>query len=207
MSKRSLRDPLICAVLVLLVAANAGAQDRMPPIPKDRMTADQQKAVAERGNLTGPWVPLLRSPEVLRLMMDMRSHVASRSLLNPQLTEIPILISAREWTQQYEWNAHEAIATKAGLKPEIIGAIKEGRRPAQMSEEEESIYDLCVELQRTRGVSDVTYSRALRVLGGEEKIVEVVALQGYYALLAMVMNTARTALPPGRTPPLAPFPR
>jgi 4-carboxymuconolactone decarboxylase len=201
------RNPTIGAVLVLLLAPGARAQDRMPPVPRDKMTAEQQKVMAERGNLVGPWIPLSRSPEVLRLMMDMRSHVASRSLLSPQLTEIPILIAAREWTQQFEWNAHEGIAAKAGLKPEIISAIKDGRRPTQMSEEEESLYELCMELQRTKSVSDLTYARALKALGGEDKIVEAVALQGYYSLLAMVMNTARTPLPPGRTPPLAPFPR
>jgi len=113
--------------------AGCARPDRMPPIPKDKMTAEQQKVVAERGNLVGPWVPLSRSPEVLGLMMDMRRHVANRSLLSPALTEIPILISAREWTQHFEWNAHEAIATKAGLKAEIINAIKEGRRPRQMT--------------------------------------------------------------------------
>lgn len=121
--------PVIGAALVLLLAPAVRAQDRMPPIPKDKMTAEQQKILAERGNLAGPWVPLSRSPEVLRLMMDMRAHVASRSLLNPQLTEIPILIAAREWTQQFEWNAHEAIATKAGLKAEIINAIKRAAGP------------------------------------------------------------------------------
>jgi len=195
------------AALVCLLAPAARAQDRMPPIPKDKMTPEQQKVVAERGNLAGPWVPLSRSPEVLGLMMDMRRHVANRSLLSPQLTEIPILISAREWTQHFEWNAHEAIATKAGLKPEIINAIKEGRRPRQMTEQEESLYDLCMELQRTKGVSDLTYDRARKVLGGEDKVIEAVAVQGYYALLAMVMNTARTPLPEGRTPPLPLFPR
>jgi 4-carboxymuconolactone decarboxylase len=195
------------AMLALCLASVAQAQDRLPMIPKDKLTPDQQKLTAERGNLAGPWVPLLRSPEVLRLMMDMRAHVASRSLLNPQLTEIPILVSAREWTQQFEWNAHAAIAAKTGLKAEIITAIAEGRRPRGMSEDEDSLYDLCMELQRTKGVSDATYNRALKALGGEEKIVEAVALQGYYALLAMVMNTARTPLPEGRTPPLPLFPR
>src|SRR4030095_10958189 len=117
----------------------------------------------------GPWVPLSRGPERARLMIDFRSHVASRSLLNPQLTEIPILIAAREWSQQFEWNAHEGIATKAGLKPEIIIAIKEAGRPRGMTEEEESLYDFCMELQRSKSVSDVTYDRALKALGGEEK--------------------------------------
>jgi 4-carboxymuconolactone decarboxylase len=188
----------LVAALLLLLAPAAQAQDRLPPIPKDKLTPEQQKL----GNLVGPWVPLSRSPEIARLMIDFRSHVANRSLLNPQLTEIPILIAAREWSQQFEWNAHEAIAMKAGLKPEIITAIKEGRRPRGMMEDEESLYDFCMELQRSKGVSDATYDRALKALGGEEKIVEAVALQGYYSLLAMVMNTARTPLPAGAKPPL-----
>jgi 4-carboxymuconolactone decarboxylase len=200
-------NAILGAALVCLLAPALRAQDRMPPIPKEKWSPELQKEAATRSGITGPWIPLSRSPEVMGLMMDMRSHVANRSLLSPALTEMPILIAAREWSQQYEWNAHEAIATKAGLKAEIINAIKEGRRPRQMTEQEESLYDLCMELQRTKGVSDPTYDRALKALGGEDKVVEAVALQGYYALLAMVMNTARTPLPQGRTPPLPLFPR
>jgi 4-carboxymuconolactone decarboxylase len=203
------RHAIAGAALLCVLAQVARAQDRMPPIPKDQWSAELQKAASTRTGAaaTGPWVPLSRSPEVMGLMMDMRSHVASRSLLGPALTEMAILIAAREWTQQYEWNAHEPAAAKAGLKPEIINAIKDGRRPKQMSEQEESLYDLCIELHRTKSVSDPTYDRALKALGGEDKVVEVVSLEGYYALLAMVMNTARTPLPAGRTPPLALFPR
>jgi 4-carboxymuconolactone decarboxylase len=192
---------------VCLLASPVAAQDRMPPIPKDKWSPELQKAASTRGALVGPWIPLSRSPEVMGLMMDMRTHVAQRSLLSNALTEMAILIAAREWTQQFEWNAHEPLAVKAGLKPEIISAIREGRRPRQMSEQEEAIYDLCSELHRSRSVSDATYERAVKVLGGEDKVVEVVVLEGYYALLAMVMNTARTPIPEGRTPPLPLFPR
>ena len=79
-----------------------------------------------------------------------------------------ILIAAREWTQQYEWNAHVALAEEAGLKPTIIAAIGDGRRPLQMTEEEEALYDLCIELHRTKNVSDVTYDRALATLWRRE---------------------------------------
>jgi len=208
-TRHMIRPAILGAALICLVAPSVRAQDRMPPIPKDQWSAELQKAASTRTGAaaTGPWVPLSRSPEVMGLMMDMRSHVATRSLLSPALTEMAILIAAREWTQQYEWNAHEPAAAKAGLKPEIINAIKDGRRPKQMSEQEESLYDLCVELHRTKSVSDPTYDRAMKALGGEDKVVEVVSLEGYYALLAMVMNTARTPLPAGRTPPLALFPR
>ena len=203
---------LILIALGLHPAPVAYAQNRMPPIPESEMT-DAQRELAEwyRGErdgarLAGPWVPLSRSPEVARLMIDMRSHVANRSLLNPQLTEIPILIAAREWSQQFEWNAHARIAERAGLNTEIIAAIAEGRRPGEMSEEEEILYDFCMELQRSKSVSDATYDRTLAAFG-QDRIIEAVALQGYYALLAMVMNTARTPLPEGTVPPLPMLPR
>ena len=211
-SRRTTNALLLGAALVLVLAPVARAQDRMPPIPMDEMTAAQRSVVAkfeaERGSaiLRGPWVPLLRSPEVLSLMLDMRSHVRDRSLLSPKLTELAILIAAREWTQQYEWSAHAGAAERAGLKPAIIAAVAEGRRPEQMAEDEEILYDLCVELHRNKSVSDATYDRALTAFG-QEGIVEAAAIEGYYALLAMVMNTARTPLPEGRTPALTPFPR
>ena len=92
------------------------------------------------------------------------------------------------------------------MNTETIAAIAEGRRPGEMSEEEEILYDFCMELQRSKSVSDATYDRTLAAFG-QERIIEAVALQGYYALLAMVMNTARTPLPEGTVPPLPKFPR
>ena len=179
---------LVATALVLSFVPSSYAQDRMPPIPMDEMTKEQRsmaaKFEAERGSaiLRGPWIPLLRSPEVLGLMLDMRSHVRDRSLLSPKLTELAILIAAREWTQQYEWNAHAGAAERTGLKPAIIAAVGEGRRPRQMTEDEEILYDLCVELHRNKSVSDATYDRALTAFG-QEGIVEAVAIEGYYTLL------------------------
>ena len=202
---------LLGAILLVVFAPAAGAQDRMPPIPTNEMTDAQKEAAAafeaERGYaVRGPWVPLLRSPEVLQLMVDMRSHVRDRSLLSFKHTELAILIAAREWTQQYEWSAHAGAAERAGLSPAVITAIAEGRRPAEMSEDEAILYELCTELHRNKSVSDDTYDRALAEFG-QEGIVEAVAISGYYSLLAMVMNTARTPLAEGREPGLMPFPR
>jgi len=209
-----MKAPAACVVtlLGLSVVSPVGAQDRMPPIPADEMTAEQRVVVAkfeaERGTatLSGPWIPLLRSPEVLSLMLDMRSHVRERSLLNQKLTEFAILIAAREWTQQYEWNAHVGAAERAGLEPAIIAAVAAGRRPLGMAEDEEILYDFCVELLRNKSVSDATYDRALAAFG-EAGVVEAVAIEGYYALLAMVMNTARTPPQENGAPALPSFPR
>ena len=86
---------LACVVtaLVLGCVPVVSAQDRMPPIPADEMTEAQReiaaKYEAERGSTirTGPWVPLLRTPEILRLMLDMRTHVRDHTLLGPRLSE------------------------------------------------------------------------------------------------------------------------
>lgn len=205
-----LRRSFVVLILALGSAVNLGAQDRMPPIPTDKMTDAQKKAAAEfaavrKSNPTGPFAVMLRVPELMTLTFKWREHVQFRSVLDQRLTELAILIAARHWTQQYEWNAHHPLAIKAGLKPEIIAAVAEGRRPSGMADDEEVLYDLCTELQRHHSVSDATYARALAKFG-EAGIVEAASLEGYYSLLAMVMNTARTPLPAGARPPLAAFP-
>lgn len=205
---------LSSAVLILALgtSVNLGAQSRMPPIPADKMTDAQKKAAADfrairKTDPTGPFAVMLRVPELMDLAFKWREHVQFRSVLDQRLTELAIIIAARHWTQEYEWNAHYPLALKAGLKPEIIAAVEEGRRPSHMAEDEEILYDFCTELQRNHGVSDATYARALAKFG-EAGIVEAASLEGYYSLLAMVMNVARTPLPAGAArPPLAAFPR
>ena len=135
----------------------------------------------------------------------MRLHNLNNSALSRKLTELAILIAARHWTNNFEWNAHSTLATQANLSPAIIAAVAEGRRPERMAEDEEILYDFCTELLHNQSVSDPTYARALAKFG-EPGIVEAASLEGYYTFLSMVMNTARTALPAGAKPALAPLP-
>jgi 4-carboxymuconolactone decarboxylase len=184
--------------------------DRMPEIQADKMTEEQKKAAAEfaagRGvAVFGPFVPLLRSPEVMLRAKAMGDYLRYKSVLPPRLNEFAILITARQWTQGYEWAIHHPIALKAGLKPEIAQAVAEGRRPQNMPEEEEIVYEFCTELHRNQSVTDATYARALSKFG-EQGIIDMTGVNGYYTFLAMVLNTARTPLPKGTTG-LAPFPR
>jgi 4-carboxymuconolactone decarboxylase len=197
--------------VMLLVASFASAQDRMPPIPPETLTEAQKAAVSEfmavRGEaISGPFVPLLRSPEVLSRARGMSDYLRFKSVLPPRLRELVILLTARQWTQQYEWNAHYPLAVKAGLNPAILKAIAEGRRPEAMAQDEQTVYEFCGELQRNQSVSDQTYARMV-ALWGEQGVIDAVGLAGYYTLIAMVLNTARTPLPPGATPALTAFPR
>jgi 4-carboxymuconolactone decarboxylase len=196
--------------LLLSVCSSIRAQDRMPPIPPEKMTEAQKKAAEEymavRGALTGPWNVLLRSPEMINRARALSDYLRFKSSLPPRLSEFVILITAREWAQPYEWNAHHALALKGGLSPEIAKAVAEGRRPRQMADDEEAVYDFCTELHVNHGVSDATYARALAKFG-EQGIVDMIGLTGWYTMVSMVLNTARTPIQAGATPMLAPLPR
>ncbi len=188
----------------------ANAQVRMSPIPVDKQTDAQKAAIAaylaDRGSdPQGPYTAMLRSPDLMNRMRTLSDYIRFKSTLPAQLLELAVLTVARQWTIQYEWAGNSAAAIKAGLKPEIVQAIAEGRRPPGMTEDEEIIYDLCTELQRNQSVSDVTYNRAVTKFG-EQTVVETVATVGYYTTVGMILNTARIPAP-GNTPaPLTPFP-
>jgi 4-carboxymuconolactone decarboxylase len=196
----------------LLLASFAAAQDRMPPIPADKMTAAQKKAVADykdlrKADLTGPpWTVILRVPDLVVPSLELRLHNLNNSALSPKLTEFAILIAARQWTNNFEWNAHSTLAKNGGLSPAIIAAVADGRRPERMSEDEEILYDFCIELLHNQSITDATYARALAKFG-EAGIVEASSLEGYYTYLSMIMNTARSPVPAGVKPALTPFPK
>jgi 4-carboxymuconolactone decarboxylase len=207
------RLALLLALILLgsLVAAKPGAaQDRMPPIAIDQLTDAQKKAAqafAEgRGYaIRGPFVPLIRSPEVMLRAKAMGDYLRFSSSLGPRLNEMVILITAREWTQQYEWHAHAAIALKEGLRGDIVDAIADARRPAGMAEDEDIVYDMATEILRLKRVSDATYRRAVAKFG-EQGVIDLLGVIGYYNFLAIVMNATRTALPENVSEPLRRYP-
>jgi hypothetical protein len=107
--------------------------------------------------------------------------------------------------EAHQWNVHHPLAIKGGLNPEVAKAVAEGRRPVQMAEDEAGLYDLIQELLHNRTVSDSTYARAVSKFG-EQAIVDAVSISGYYTMVAMLLNTARTPLAPGVPAPLPAFP-
>ena len=186
------------------------APERMPKIPDDKLTPEQKKAAAAlaagpRGEVKGPFVALLRSPDFMDRVQRVGEYVRFRCPFDKRINELAAAITARHWTQQFEWWAHARQAIEAGLKPAIAEAIAEGRRPTGMAEDEELVYDFLTELLVNKSVCDATYARAVNKFG-EPGVIDLIGISGYYALLAMVMNVARTAVPEGNPLPLTGFP-
>lgn len=186
------------------------SRERLPPIPAEKMTAAQRQAAdafqSARGYpLLGPFLVMLRSPEVMLRAQAMGDYLRYRNVLPRRVGELVILLTARAWTQQFEWAHHFKYAMQAGLAEPIIQAIAEGRRPENMSADESAAYDFSSELHHNKSVSDATYARALEQFG-EQGIIDLTGINGYYSLLAMMMNVARTPCDTDDVEPLAPFP-
>ena len=202
---------IVFAIAIGMQSNSVIAQDRMPSIPLEKMT-DLQKKYAEeiikgpRGALYGPFVPLIRSPELMDRAQRMGEYLRYKSAIGTKLSELVILITARQWTQQVEWAIHESIAIKSGIKAEVVRAIADGRNTSDMSEDEQIVYDFCTELHANKSVVDATYERAVKRFG-EQGVIDMLGINGYYTFLAMIMNGTRTAVPDGKPAPLKAFPK
>ena len=193
----------------LLLTGPAGAQSRLPDISPAQYDADQKKAAEEfqaarKAPLSGPFQTMMYSPEVMSRARAMGDYLRFHSAIGNTLSELVILITARAWSQGYEWSAHQPLALKAGISREIVDAIAEGRRPTAMSTDEEIAYDFTMELQNNKGVSDTTYAKAEK-RWGKKGAVDIAGISGYYTFLALQLNMARQPVP-ANAPPLPRFP-
>ena len=185
---------------------------RMSPLNAETMNETQRSAAAEliagpRKGVKGPFIALLRSPELMARLQKVGEYLRFDSKMPPRLSEFATLIVSRVWTQQFEWFMHVPLALKAGVAQETIDALRDGRRPRSASPDESAVFDFATELLVQHGVSDATYSDCLDRFG-EQGVVDLVCIIGYFAMISMVLNVARIPEEPNETIiPLPPLPR
>jgi 4-carboxymuconolactone decarboxylase len=160
--------------------------------PGTGRTPEQQDAVEEFKALRGvepfgPFVDLLASPELMTRVSALGEYLRYRSALPPKLSELAILVTAAEWQQSFEWEIHAPIALAAGIPQSALDALWSGATPPDLDADQQLLYELCMELHRDRRVTPATHERAVALLG-EQATLEAIAICGYYALLAMVLN-------------------
>jgi len=178
------------------VVGQLAFQDRMPPLPADKMTDAQRKAAEEmiagpRKGVKGPFIPLLRSPGLMDRLQKVGEYLRFQSPLEQRISEFIMLIVSRDWTQHFEWFVHVPLGRKAGISEDTIAALAEGRRPSGMSEDEALAHDFCVELLRNKGVSETTYRSAVMKFG-ENGVIDMIGVAGYFTTMSMVMNVAHS---------------
>ncbi len=186
----------------------ASPAPRFGPLPESEMTEAQLIAARElaggpRGRMStsGPNIVLLRCPDLMSRTQKVGEYLRYGSSLPARLSEFAIMVTARAWTAQVEWLAHQPLALKAGLDPSVADDLAQGKRPAKMKEDEAVVYRFCKELHDTKAVSDETYKATVDKFG-ERGVVDLMGITGYYTMLAMVLNVARQPLAIGVAPPL-----
>jgi 4-carboxymuconolactone decarboxylase len=206
--KNLLAAGAVMAMLAAIPASRAEEITRFAPLKAEELTPPQKAwaddiAVPPRNAKFGnpPYRAYIRSPDLARRLSALSDYLRWNTSLSPRLSELAILITAREWTAQYEWFAHYPLALKGGLDPKVADAIAAGKRPDTMKDDEAALYDLATALYRDRKVSDAVYKAALEKFG-ERGIMDIIGIIGYYDLVSMTLITMQAAPPNDSVKPL-----
>ncbi|WP_458095173.1 carboxymuconolactone decarboxylase family protein [Roseomonas sp. WA12] len=168
--------------------------------PEEREVC-QEAVSGIRGRVPAPMIAWLKNPELARRGQRLGELLRYQTTLEPRLSELAILITARHWTAHYEWTVHKREGLKAGMDPEVVAAIAARRTPALEDSRERAVYDVSTSLMETRRVPDALYRRGVEMLG-ERGMVELVGILGYYALVAMTLNVFELGMPDAFAPEL-----
>jgi 4-carboxymuconolactone decarboxylase len=185
--------------LLLTGSAFALTGERMAEIPLDQMTP-AQRTVADaimsgpRQKMSGPFNAWLRNPELADRLQKVGEYVRFNTSLDKRLNEMAIIMTAQYWGSQYEWYAHAPLAIKAGLDPEIVAALGVGNKPEKMKDDEAIVWEFTTQLRRDHGVNDAIYAKAVEKFG-ENGVMDLVGVNGYYDVVAMTLNVAHVSPP------------
>ena len=183
------------------------SQVRFPVLTPEQMTPRQKEVAAliadgPRGGIRGPFAALLHSPELANVVQQVGEYLRFKSTIPPALIELTILVVARHWTSQNEWYAHERVErTKTYLPYHIIVSIQRGEIPHNMTDEQLMVHDFAVGAFKYGAPSGAVFDEVVARFGRPGAL-DLLALCGYYTMVAMILNTAQVPIPDGGTPPL-----
>jgi 4-carboxymuconolactone decarboxylase len=180
--------------IAALGAVAAHGEDRLPTLAPAQYSVEQKQAALEfeaarNTPVFGPFEPMMHSPQLMSDARAMGDYLRFKSSIGNTLSELIILMTAREWTQDFEWSYHYPLGIKAGLRQELVDSIALGKRPGGMSPDDEIVYNFTDELLKKKQVSDATFERA-KARFGTKGVVDMAGIAGYYTFLAMQLNVA-----------------
>lgn len=189
----------------------APAKSRLPALDPMALTPAQQRVhdaitAGPRGKVQGPLQVWLQSPELADKAQALGAFCRFGTSLPPRLSELAILVMGAHWQAGFEWAAHAPIAASAGLEPAAIEAVRRGETPVLADAPARVVHAFASELLTRRRVSDATYADAVAVLG-QQAVVELVGILGYYTLISMTIVAFDVALPDGTSDPFTDRPK
>src|SRR5215813_1498658 len=209
-----LKTVFVAVTCALPIAAFA--QDRYPALNPDQLSPAQKAYIESlqkppRNNTTAlrnpPFKVYMRSPDLASKLEAVSDYVRWGTGLEPRLTELAIMITARQWSSQWIWRGHYRAAVRGGLDPTVGADVAAGKRPEKLKEDETILYNYATEMYHDKAVSDATFAAAVKQFG-ERGLIDLVATMGYYDMVAMTLIAGK-AIPPKEedVPWLAELPR
>lgn len=176
---------------------------RLPELRPEAMSAEQKRVhdtivSGPRGQVRGPLAVWLRRPELAARAQALGEYCRYGSSLPKRLSELAILVTARYWGSEFEWFAHRQHALDAGVSEAVIEAVRTWQTPPFAAFEEQVVHDIAITLYLERYLDDALYARGLEALG-EEGLIDLIGVLGYYALISMTINVFEV-MPPEGTP-------
>lgn len=206
--KKLLAAISMAGLMALLQVSRAEDISRFAPLkadelsPAQRAWADMIAAPPRNGKFANPpYRAYIRNPDLAQRLSALSDYLRWNTSLSPRLSELAILITARQWTAQYEWFAHYPLALKGGLDSKVANDVSAGKRPENMRDDEAALYDLATALYRDKKVTDPVYKAALDQFG-ERGIMDIIGIIGYYDLVSMTLITMQAGAPNDSVPPL-----
>ena len=169
-----------------------------------QLTVYRNIASGPRGGVRGPFNIMLRSPEMADRVQKLGEYLRFDTVLSERINEFAIIITARYWSSEIEWRGHSKRAIAAGLSADVAAQLAQGQRPTGMQEDEAATYEFCTQLHETKEVSDAAYNEALKHFG-EQGVMDMIGVSGYYTLVAMVLKVSQKPLPAGTPNALPPL--
>jgi len=186
---------------------------RLPVLSSDEMTDEQRDLYREilggprgqgpravplasgAGGLAGPFNAMLYAPPVGHALQGLGVAIRFGTELAPRIRELAILVVAQAWDSAYERASHEPIGRDAGLTGEEIEALRTGADPGFTEKDEQVAYAVVRALTSPDAdLDDEQYDTAIDVLG-QQALVELSSLVGYYATLALQLRIFRVPAP------------
>jgi 4-carboxymuconolactone decarboxylase len=185
---------------------------RLAVLSSDEMTAEQVDLYREilagprgpgpravqlssgAGGLAGPFNAMLYAPTVGHALQELGAAIRFGTKLTPRIREMAILVVAQSWDSGYEQASHELIGRDAGLTEPELDALREGEDPKFADQQESAAYSAVRALTGPGDLADEEYAAAIAALG-EEGLVELSTLVGYYATLALQLRIFRVPAP------------
>jgi 4-carboxymuconolactone decarboxylase len=175
----------------------------LSPIDEETLTSDQRRGYDELMNrfgvVAGPFGIWSRSAELLEHGLKLQEMFALRAKLERRLLQLAAMVTAHFSSAQFAWCVHEPHARKFGISVDPLEAIRDRRTPLFTREDEKLVYDLAMELNITRSLSEANFQRGVAMFG-EEAMVELVGAIGYYGMIALTLNAFNVPGPGGKKP-------